>query len=88
MKLHDLGTLLGRERACCPGELVHTRYSHYSKECNGHLMLRMNHTNGDLFWGCSTFPDCRNTSPFNESDLLPTLPFVHPKPWPRKRKGC
>lgn len=85
MKLSDLGELFGRERTSCPGQLVYTRHSHYTKECNGRLVLRSNGSTGELFWGCSTYPECRNTTPFSEFDLHPTLPFVHPKPWPRKR---
>lgn len=30
-------------------------------DCNGEMLLRTNRENGDKFWGCKSYPNCRGT---------------------------
>jgi hypothetical protein len=37
-------------------------------DCGGPMVLRTRRATGDLFYGCSRFPDCRGTRPFSGPD--------------------
>lgn len=68
MTLADLGCLLHPKRQRCPGVFPH-RWFGEDGGCHGFLILRMNRNEKTLFWGCSTWPQCRYGKPFNALDL-------------------
>lgn len=35
----------------------------FCNKCNGVMLIQKNKDSGDRFWGCSNYPDCRNTEP-------------------------
>lgn len=70
MNLPDLGRhLLGRQERCCstsePCECRSCRTSYYPNRCDGVMVLRMRGIDKELFWGCSRFPACVHTYPFD-----------------------
>jgi hypothetical protein len=42
-------------------------------DCGGPMVLRTRRATGDLFYGCSHFPDCRGTRPFQGPDAAAAL---------------
>lgn len=58
MRLSELGDILEPNRYACHKELE------YWSECPGRMVLRTNNTTKELFWGCSNYPNCRNSYPF------------------------
>lgn len=69
MKLRELGDLLEGQKNChgttyfpshCARILGYTA----REECSGFQVLRHSSKDGQLFWGCSRWPECRATSPF------------------------
>jgi ssDNA-binding Zn-finger/Zn-ribbon topoisomerase 1 len=34
--------------------------------CGANMVERFRHRDGNLFWGCPQYPDCRGTYPWNE----------------------
>lgn len=69
MTLADLGRLLVPKCQKCPGEHKRGMFGSYSLDCHGTLILRMNRTTKDVFWGCSDWPQCRYGKPFNEHEM-------------------
>ena len=51
--------------------------------CGADMQVRTNRSNGDRFWGCSEFPDCRGTQPLAGSSSTgrnrPTDPDANPQ---------
>lgn len=64
MNLRDLGYYLSNPPSRCPGKFHYTRYGSTNEECTGHLLLRCRRVDGEIFWGCSTFPNCTFSEPF------------------------
>lgn len=70
MNLTELGMELCVKKRC-PGHSYRlgqvTRvlgcYGH--SECTGTQVLRRNSRDGQLFWGCSRWPDCSASEPFS-----------------------
>tara|TARA_Y100000294_G_scaffold147600_1_gene143604 strand:+ start:116 stop:754 length:639 start_codon:yes stop_codon:yes gene_type:complete len=52
-------------------------------KCGADMQVRTNRSNGDRFWGCSEFPDCRGTQPLAGSSSTgrnrPTDPDANPQ---------
>ena len=48
--------------------IVSPNRSHKCPNCNSVMMVRANSNTGDLFWGCSKFPNCRGMRAWEEED--------------------
>lgn len=70
MKLKELGDWLGKNRQCFGRPERGLLGYCYDPGCpgKGRLVLRMRRNDGELFWGCSSFPDCTHSEPF--------IPFI------------
>lgn len=69
--ISDLGRLFskGRLQPCgCDCDCRACKDA-YRWKCGGRMLLRINLRNKDLFWGCSSYPDCTNTYPFSIGDI-------------------
>lgn len=38
--------------------------------CGAEMVKRENHSTGELFWGCSSYPACKGTRPISEYEKM------------------
>lgn len=49
----------------CTWEELKEKLSCEAPSCDGYMLIRTNRNSGDRFFGCSNFPDCRETRKFD-----------------------
>ncbi len=46
-------------------------------KCGGRMTLRERHSDGEQFWGCVNYPDCKGTEPLDYDEGLDDWDFFN-----------
>jgi len=72
LSYHDLEDTLGPSGKCySPNVNVSNPDEAWEDDhlsCQGRPRLRTNRQTGEPFWGCSHYPECRHTIPYEDGD--------------------